>query len=194
MTGHVASEMHRRRLTTVVLLTCVGVLFGIPTSWAESPEPGCYDFNSQAQAQKFFEDEGGPSSDPHGLDSDHDGVACEGLSEVGVASVEGSIVLAQATGSASPSPTGSTSPTPSGSASPTPTASGTPLATTTPVPLASALPKTGSPIYVLAIVALCLVLSGLFLLGFSVSRRLLVAPVKPVPKRSRYDDYDLLSW
>jgi endonuclease YncB( thermonuclease family) len=39
----------------------------------------CSDFRTQAEAQRFFEAEGGPDRDPHRLDSDGDGVACEGL-------------------------------------------------------------------------------------------------------------------
>jgi hypothetical protein len=37
----------------------------------------CPDFGSQAEAQRFFLENGGPSSDPHRLDRDHDGIACE---------------------------------------------------------------------------------------------------------------------
>jgi len=39
----------------------------------------CDDFATQRQAQQFFEDEGGPRDDPHGLDTDRDGIACESL-------------------------------------------------------------------------------------------------------------------
>ena len=39
----------------------------------------CDDFATQREAQAFFLSEGGPSSDPHGLDGDNDGVACEDL-------------------------------------------------------------------------------------------------------------------
>jgi endonuclease YncB( thermonuclease family) len=39
----------------------------------------CSDFSTQAQAQKFFIDAGGPSKDPHRLDADGDGIACESL-------------------------------------------------------------------------------------------------------------------
>ena len=39
----------------------------------------CGDFSSQAEAQAFFEAAGGPASDPHRLDSDHDGKVCESL-------------------------------------------------------------------------------------------------------------------
>lgn len=36
----------------------------------------CSDFSSQAEAQQFFENTQG---DPHGLDADNDGIACEEL-------------------------------------------------------------------------------------------------------------------
>jgi LPXTG-motif cell wall-anchored protein len=53
----------------------------------------CADFISQQDAQSFFVSEGGPDLDPHGLDADRDGTACEGIVEVQVASAE---FLAQA--------------------------------------------------------------------------------------------------
>ncbi|MGY2703330.1 endonuclease YncB(thermonuclease family) [Nocardioides sp. HB32] len=37
----------------------------------------CGDFATQAAAQHFFLDQGGPQRDPHGLDADGDGIACE---------------------------------------------------------------------------------------------------------------------
>ena len=40
-------------------------------------ERDCDDFPSTAAAQRFFLDSGGPVSDPHNLDSDGDGLACE---------------------------------------------------------------------------------------------------------------------
>lgn len=39
----------------------------------------CSDFSAQDEAQEFFESEGGPNDDPHNLDRDGDGVACEAL-------------------------------------------------------------------------------------------------------------------
>ncbi|MEN9328808.1 MAG: hypothetical protein RI947_1616 [Candidatus Parcubacteria bacterium] len=39
----------------------------------------CGDFSSHAEAQAFFLAQGGPGSDPHKLDGDHDGEACEKL-------------------------------------------------------------------------------------------------------------------
>lgn len=39
----------------------------------------CGDFTARAEAQSFFEAAGGPERDPHRLDSDGDGIACETL-------------------------------------------------------------------------------------------------------------------
>lgn len=39
----------------------------------------CSDFSTQPAAQRFFESEGGPRRDPHNLDGDGDGRACESL-------------------------------------------------------------------------------------------------------------------
>ena len=43
------------------------------------PDRDCNDFETQAEAQSFFIAAGGPASDPHRLDRDGDGVACESL-------------------------------------------------------------------------------------------------------------------
>lgn len=42
-------------------------------------EYNCSDFATQKDAQTFFIKEGGPKSDPHKLDRDKDGIACETL-------------------------------------------------------------------------------------------------------------------
>ena len=39
----------------------------------------CSDFSTQREAQRFYEEQGGPESDAHRLDEDDDGLACEGL-------------------------------------------------------------------------------------------------------------------
>jgi hypothetical protein len=44
---------------------------------AHAVDYNCSDFATQAAAQSFFLAHGGPSSDPYGLDADHDGIACE---------------------------------------------------------------------------------------------------------------------
>lgn len=67
-----------RRVTTPGLAAAltVGVLVG-STSPAHAADKDCVDFASQKAAQIFFLKNGGPSSDPHRLDDDGDGVACE---------------------------------------------------------------------------------------------------------------------
>ena len=45
----------------------------------EFVDRNCSDFGTWREAQDFFEAEGGPAEDPHGLDRDGDGVACESL-------------------------------------------------------------------------------------------------------------------
>ncbi len=42
-------------------------------------DKNCKDFRTQKEAQAFFVKEGGPLSDPHRLDADKDGKACEEL-------------------------------------------------------------------------------------------------------------------
>ena len=39
----------------------------------------CSDFKTQKEAQEFFIANGGPANDPHKLDQDKDGIACESL-------------------------------------------------------------------------------------------------------------------
>ncbi len=39
----------------------------------------CSDFVTNQEAQTFFISQGGPASDPHKLDADKDGLACESL-------------------------------------------------------------------------------------------------------------------
>ena len=51
----------------------------VERSYEEYGDLDCPDFATQAEAQEFFEANGGPSSDPHNLDRDGDGIACESL-------------------------------------------------------------------------------------------------------------------
>ena len=62
-------------LALALLALAVLALFG--TSTAHAADRDCSDFSSQAAAQDFYEQAGGPASDPHRLDGDNDGVACE---------------------------------------------------------------------------------------------------------------------
>lgn len=52
---------------------------GLLRSYGEYGDYDCSDFSTQAEAQRFFEAEGGPREDYHNLDRDGDGVACESL-------------------------------------------------------------------------------------------------------------------
>lgn len=47
----------------------------VPSAGAQ--DRNCDDFEDWEEAQAFYEAEGGPESDPHGLDADDDGIACE---------------------------------------------------------------------------------------------------------------------
>lgn len=47
------------------------------TSSAARADKNCSDFPNQKKAQEFFIAHGGPTHDPHGLDRDRDGIACE---------------------------------------------------------------------------------------------------------------------
>ena len=67
----------RARAALALALVAVGAL-GAPG--AHVPAQGnldCPDFATQADAQSFFWDNGGPIADPHYLDADDDGIACE---------------------------------------------------------------------------------------------------------------------
>ncbi len=59
----------------------VGVAPPTPTLLYDpnGPDRDCSEFPTQADAQRFFIAAGGPERDPHRLDNDHDGIACESL-------------------------------------------------------------------------------------------------------------------
>ena len=51
-----------------------------PKGWDGYSDVDCADFKTHKQAQSFFKGTGGSrSKDPYGLDSEHDGIACETL-------------------------------------------------------------------------------------------------------------------
>lgn len=67
--------------TTRMRAAVAGVSAALALSLAVAPAAGakdkdCDDFKSQRQAQKFFKKHN-PREDPHGLDADGDGKACE---------------------------------------------------------------------------------------------------------------------
>lgn len=54
--------------------------YGTPSnSGTVSGDKDCGDFSTHGEAQAFFISQGGPTSDPHKLDQDKDGIACETL-------------------------------------------------------------------------------------------------------------------
>lgn len=70
--------MHNKLARILALLI---VTLGV-TTWTQAPasavvDRDCGDFSSQAAAQNFFLANGGPQNDPHRLDSEGDGIACE---------------------------------------------------------------------------------------------------------------------
>ena len=70
------------------------------TTNADSPPPfvdrDCTNFTRHSEAQRFFITQGGPDKDPHRLDANHNGVACEALldSEFDGCSLTGGEVVA----------------------------------------------------------------------------------------------------
>ncbi len=68
-----------RQLVSLPVLALIAATFAVvgPVSAASAADRDCADFATQKAAQIFFLNHGGPSSDPHRLDYDGDGVACE---------------------------------------------------------------------------------------------------------------------
>ena len=52
---------------------------GIAAAPATAADKDCSDFSTWRAAQKFYKRHGGPQRDPHRLDADRDGIACEAL-------------------------------------------------------------------------------------------------------------------
>lgn len=73
--------MIRRIATLIALLLCLTgttvITLTAATGPAQAKDANCSDFGSQASAQSYFLNHGGPNSDPDGLDADGDGIACE---------------------------------------------------------------------------------------------------------------------
>ncbi len=63
----------------IIAIALVAAGLGIAAQPAVAGDKDCADFKTQKQAQKFFKKHGGPQRDPHRLDADNDGIACEDL-------------------------------------------------------------------------------------------------------------------
>ena len=107
----------------------------------------CEQFPFQEDAQSFFLRAGGPGSDPHNLDADGDGIACESLPSRG-----GGV---SAGGPRTPRTPRAPRVSEDGSSDVTPTAG---------QPRGGSLPKTGGPANALGIGGASLLLGGLLLL------------------------------
>jgi hypothetical protein len=55
------------------------IALALPTTPAMGADKDCSDFSTWRAAQKFYKRHGGPQRDPHRLDGDDDGIACESL-------------------------------------------------------------------------------------------------------------------
>lgn len=72
--------MTRRSALVGLAIGVVGVTAGtgVPATAKRVKDKDCKDFKSQKQAQKFYKKHD-PKNDPHNLDGDNDGKACESL-------------------------------------------------------------------------------------------------------------------
>ena len=68
-----------RPLVCLPVLALIAAMFAVlaPVSSAAAADMDCSDFATQKAAQIFFLKHGGPKYDPHRLDYDGDGIACE---------------------------------------------------------------------------------------------------------------------
>jgi hypothetical protein len=70
------SSIHRLRLLAPALAIALFVLASAAQPAFAFRDRDCADFPTQAKAQHFFKAHH-PNRDPHGLDGDNDGIACE---------------------------------------------------------------------------------------------------------------------
>jgi hypothetical protein len=70
-------SLRRRLAPCLALVSFVGAM-AVAQPASAFVDRDCSDFSTHAQAQRFFKRHH-PNRDPHGLDADHDGIACESL-------------------------------------------------------------------------------------------------------------------
>ena len=69
----------RRTAVLLAVLLVTGFLAAFSGPAQAVADRDCSDFATQAAAQRFYVDQGGPRRDPHRLDADDDGRACDSL-------------------------------------------------------------------------------------------------------------------
>lgn len=67
------------RIRTSIAALTVASALAITAVPASAGDKDCSDFRTWRQAQNFYKKHGGPKYDPHRLDADNDGIACESL-------------------------------------------------------------------------------------------------------------------
>lgn len=70
------TRTNRRLSGLIATIACLTALLALPAV-SQAQDRDCPSFSTQPEAQAFFDSQG--SGDPHNLDSDNDGVACENL-------------------------------------------------------------------------------------------------------------------
>lgn len=63
----------------IAVVAAAALAIGLTAPAATAADKDCSDFSSWRAAQKFYKRHGGPQRDPHRLDGDDDGIACESL-------------------------------------------------------------------------------------------------------------------
>jgi excalibur calcium-binding domain-containing protein len=67
------------RVKAIAAAAIAAIALASAAPLASAGDKDCSDFNTWREAQKFYKRHGGPQRDPHRLDADHDGIACESL-------------------------------------------------------------------------------------------------------------------
>ena len=67
------------KIRAAIAALAVALVSAVAAAPAAAGDKDCSDFSSWREAQHFFIKHGGPRRDPHRLDADHDGIACESL-------------------------------------------------------------------------------------------------------------------
>ena len=71
-------DLERQHPVSLPTVAAGAIVPGAPVGWTGG-DVDCGDFATHQQAQLFYQAQGGPASDPHSLDSDGNGLACESL-------------------------------------------------------------------------------------------------------------------